>query len=213
MPLSEDEIKEIAKASAQTVLEGLHRYAVAYKEPETIEQGLQDSMVEERTAADWYRNRAQNAADYYADAKTIALYQDIAVDEDEHYDRFKKRLGALQAEQPCLKIIPENKIYSVPSWPEVKGVFVGDCIARVEAGIGKGKLPGNCYAHAHNDANSKYFGWICVNSGTELGRIEGKSILEPSSHLKHEYRHILTPDHGHDDAFRQCSLPDEVVCR
>jgi rubrerythrin len=103
MSLSVEEITQIAQKSAQTVLEGLHRYAVDYKEPATVEQGLQDSMVEEKTAADWYRRRAKNAADLHVDGETMALYQDIAVDEDEHYDRFQKRLQQLQGELQALK--------------------------------------------------------------------------------------------------------------
>jgi rubrerythrin len=98
MPLSKEEIKQIAEASAQAVLESLHRYTVVYKEPETIEQGLQESMIEERTAADWYRKRAKNAADYHVDGETMALYQDIAVDEDEHYTKLNARLQELGKE-------------------------------------------------------------------------------------------------------------------
>lgn len=98
MGLSREEVAEIGKSSAQAVLEGLHRYAVDYKEPETVEQGLQDSMIEERTAADWYRRRAKNAADFHVDGETMALYQDIAVDEDEHYARLNARFQKLTKE-------------------------------------------------------------------------------------------------------------------
>lgn len=99
MALTREEIAEIARASAQAILEELHRYTVEYREPKTVEEGLQDSMIEERTAADWYRKRAKNAADYHVDVETTALYQDIAVDEDEHYDKLNARLQKLRAEE------------------------------------------------------------------------------------------------------------------
>jgi len=96
MPLLREEIEQIAKSSAQAVLEGLHRYSVDYKEPETIEQGLQDSMIEERTAADWYRKRAEHATvQGERDQRTSALYEHIATEEDRHYDEFKARLQEL----------------------------------------------------------------------------------------------------------------------
>ncbi len=107
--MDKEEIEQIAKSSAQAVLEGLHRYAVDYKEPESVEQGLQDSMVEERTAADWYRKRAKNAADYHVDAETMALYQDMAVDEDEHYVRLNARLQKLTKELEEFELSKRSK--------------------------------------------------------------------------------------------------------
>ncbi len=98
MALTREEIEQIAKQSAQTVLEGLHRYAVDYKEPETIEQGLQDSMIEERTAADWYRKRAEHAA-LWVDADTEALYHHIANEEIDHYEELNARLQELALEK------------------------------------------------------------------------------------------------------------------
>ena len=99
MALSREEIEQIAKSTAQSVLEGLHRYTVAYKEPETIEQGLQDSMIEERTAADWYRKRAEHATVRgERDQRTSALYEHIADEEDRHYDEFNARLQELSKE-------------------------------------------------------------------------------------------------------------------
>ncbi len=94
MALSREEVTQIAKASAQTILEGLHRYTVEYKEPETIEQGLEDSMIEERTAANWYRKRAEHATTY-RDPQTAALYEHIAGEEDQHYDEFQNRFQGL----------------------------------------------------------------------------------------------------------------------
>jgi len=100
MPLSREEIVDIAKSTAQAVLEGLHRYTVAYKEPETIEQGLQDSMIEERTAADWYHKRAEHTTthSYPRDQRTSALYEHIATEEDRHYDELNTRLQELRKE-------------------------------------------------------------------------------------------------------------------
>lgn len=98
MALSREEIAQIAKATAWTVLEGLHRYAVEYKEPETIGQGLQDSMVEESTAIDWYRKRATHAASL-KDTKTSALYYHIADEEADHLTKFNKRFEELKGKE------------------------------------------------------------------------------------------------------------------
>jgi len=91
MPLSREEIEQIAKSSAQTVLEGLHRYAVEYEEPSTIPNGLRSSMIEETTATEWYRRRALNA-EKHADLTTYALYKHIAEEENKHYGEFHARL-------------------------------------------------------------------------------------------------------------------------
>lgn len=99
MALSQEEIREIARQSAQEVLEGFHRYAVEYKEPESIEQGLMDSMIEEKTAADWYERRARDVANYHGDSKTIELYLHIADEEKRHYDEFKNRLQQIEKDK------------------------------------------------------------------------------------------------------------------
>lgn len=115
MALTREEIEQIAKSSAQSVLEGLHRYAVDYKEPETIEQGLQDSMVEERTAADWYDKRAKHAG-AHGDGQAQALYEFIANDEDNHYlllnDRLQIQELAKQDNPVALEATPTTAPYS-----------------------------------------------------------------------------------------------------
>jgi rubrerythrin len=88
MELSREEVIAIAQETAQRVLEGIHRYAVDYKEPQTIEEGLRDSMVEEKTAADWYRRRGMDAR----------LKGDVAKEEDEHYREFQERIATLTKE-------------------------------------------------------------------------------------------------------------------
>jgi hypothetical protein len=92
----------------------------------------------------------------------------------------------------------------VPAFPQVAGVFVHGCVVR---GAGSSF---RASAHAHNDSKDEAFGWICIRSSLKVGRFvietdgngfDGK-VLEPSETLLHEIAHILSPDHGHDDAWR-----------
>ena len=78
----------------------------------------------------------------------------------------------------------------------LKGIFVGGCFER---GIGSSF---RSTAHAHN-CNTKpewadRFGWICVRSTRKVLRDNGT----PTPVMWHELAHILTPNHGHDDAWR-----------
>jgi len=98
MELSREEVIAIAQETAQRVLEGIHRYAVDYKEPQTIKEGLRDSMIEESTAADWYRRRGMDAR-LKDDKETADLYEHVAREEDDHHREFKERVDALIAEE------------------------------------------------------------------------------------------------------------------
>jgi rubrerythrin len=94
MELSREEVVKIARETAQKVLEGIHRYAVNYKPPENIQEGLSDSMVEERTAADWYRRRGMDAR-LKGDEVIANLYEHVAREEDQHYQEFQERKDTL----------------------------------------------------------------------------------------------------------------------
>jgi rubrerythrin len=91
MVLSREEIEQIAKRTADEVIDKLISYPPKYKEPESVEEGLVNSIGEEHTAEEWYRKRAAHAATQ-GDALTYALYQHIADEEHEHKREFGQRL-------------------------------------------------------------------------------------------------------------------------
>lgn len=95
MPLSREEITALARFTAQEVLNGLDRYAISYQEPQTVQQGLHESMGEELTASSWYRRRAINARLRQGDEETARLYEHVAEEEDQHYQEFNARLNQL----------------------------------------------------------------------------------------------------------------------
>lgn len=94
--------------------------------------------------------------------------------------------------------------------PEIKGIFLGGC---VERGVGSSFRR---QAHAHNYKTDPHFGWVCFRSIKRLGvwraipaaansgRAETSIVIDkPGRTLWHEYAHILTPNHGHDDTWRR----------
>jgi hypothetical protein len=84
MELSSKEIRDIGIATAQHVLEGLHRYTVDYVPPSSVQQALRDSMVEEKTAQDWYAKRFKYCQSVGDVEVGKALYG-IMKDEEDHY--------------------------------------------------------------------------------------------------------------------------------
>lgn len=95
------------------------------------------------------------------------------------------------------------KIKPLAETPEIKGISVNRCIE-----TGK-PLHGRQYAHAHNHRENDFFGWICCRfdymGGYTLscGEKWDGELTTMSPTLWHEYAHILTPNHGHDDAWRR----------
>ncbi len=98
MVLSEREIAEIGERQAQKLIANLGHYSLIYHEPDNIPQGLRESMSEELTASNWYRQRARHAKKY-GDDKTAKLYEHIAREEDVHYQEFMERLDIVQSEK------------------------------------------------------------------------------------------------------------------
>lgn len=89
-----------------------------------------------------------------------------------------------------------------PEMPQIKGIFVGGCIKR---GVGSSFRR---QGHAHNVKGTEYFGWVCIRSHRRLYAAtrnpDGSwgTSTKPSRLMWHEYAHILTPNHGHDDTWR-----------
>ena len=73
-----------------------------------------------------------------------------------------------------------------------KGTFVGGCVERGDGSSFRRR------AHAHCFDGDPYKGWICVRSPKRLRMANGK----PSMLMLHEMAHILTPNHWHDDVWR-----------
>jgi len=93
-------------------------------------------------------------------------------------------------------------IYTIKAYPSVVGIFTGGCVERGEGSRFRAR------AHAHNHKDDPDYGWICVLSfkriGTTVEYDDGTgTITKPSRLMLHEIAHILTPNHGHDAAWRE----------
>ena len=76
------------------------------------------------------------------------------------------------------------------SMPEVIRVVAGGCA--------NGGRRFRRWAHAHNERKDPRFGTICFLGHRRIYNGKG----EPSATFWHEYAHIVTPGHGHDDVWR-----------
>lgn len=82
--------------------------------------------------------------------------------------------------------------------PEIVGIALGGCV--------NGGRRFRARAHAHNDPREPYYGWVCFLAAHGLSRRNPWPHLfdgEPSGTLWHEYAHILTPKHGHDQRWAE----------
>jgi len=95
MALTRDEISDVAKSIAEEIVRAQHRYPLTYKQPDTVKDGLRESMGEELTAANWYRERANNAI-AKGEVVTAELYEHLAGEEDGHYRELNDRLIELE---------------------------------------------------------------------------------------------------------------------
>ena len=88
-------------------------------------------------------------------------------------------------------------ILTVPEMPELRGLFVGGCVERGEGSSFRAR------AHAHNVPGRPFHGWVCVRSLKRIGVFTEGVVTKASRVLWHEYAHVLTPKHGHDDTWRR----------
>ena len=73
-----------------------------------MQEGLQESMGEELTAANWYRQRMRYAFSQ-RDEPTAKLYEHIVDEEDKHYKEFSEQLHTLRVRQEMLQEATERK--------------------------------------------------------------------------------------------------------
>ena len=74
------------------------------------------------------------------------------------------------------------------------GIYVGDgCVTGAEPLEWKTVL-----AHAHNDVEDEWFGWVCVADPYDVITTKG----QPTVTLKHEIAHILCKNGGHTALWR-----------
>ena len=90
LEVTREQLVNMGKAIAQDVVNKLHRYAITYQPPPSIPAGLHESMGEELTAANWYRQRAEDAREQ-GDETTASLYEHVALEEEGHYREFSQR--------------------------------------------------------------------------------------------------------------------------
>ena len=111
-----------------------------------------------------------------------------------------------QALEKMRELYREATVVVPPDLVGVAGIFLGGC---VERGVGSSF---RAKGHAHNDGAGKFYRWICIRSLARLGEYQlvpqsdGKTLLfitKPSRLLMHEYAHVLTPGHSHDDTWRR----------
>jgi hypothetical protein len=90
--------------------------------------------------------------------------------------------------------VVEYGVQEVPrGLPGLRGIFVGGCVDR---GVGSSF---RARGHAHNRRGDSNLGWVCIRSSKRVFTARGW----PTRLLWHEYAHILTPGHGHDDKWRE----------
>lgn len=112
----------------------------------------------------------------------------------------------LRAALEAMQAFYRRATVAVPlNMPQIKGIFLGGCVCR---GVGSSF---RAQAHAHNDRRDDNFGWVCFRSLRRLGQVvlvecdDGTTevqVMKPSKILIHEWAHVLTPGHGHDDCWR-----------
>ena len=103
--------------------------------------------------------------------------RDFATKEEAWDEYYKQSLSRAVAEGETVPLTviqehPDWPLYKVPQWPEIKGVFVGGCVAR---GVGS-SFRASAHAHCFTKLpHEQYPGWICVRSLKRVGTVVGKT--------------------------------------
>ena len=84
---------------------------------------------------------------------------------------------------------PTSLSHALAPYSDIWGVYVGDgCVTGTEP-LEWLKI----HAHAHNDTEDEWFGWICIADPYNVITAKGN----PTAILLHEVAHVLCRDPGH----------------
>ena len=86
-------------------------------------------------------------------------------------------------------------VFGLQDYPVVWGVYLGNACVSAENPLEWIEV----WAHAHNDPEDEWFGWICIRDAKLAFTKRGN----PSLVMKHEVAHLLVPKQGHTRKWRE----------